>query len=181
MSFPPGTEMFQFPGFACPYRAYTLRCGFPHSDIHGSTGARPSPQLFAACHVLLRLLAPRHPPNALILTLDRFSVLILAIRNFTRRSLSVLPMPREDTRFRRQKSGIRDQMGKTTCASILNSGPASWLSLSEISCIRPVRISMSQAQTKMAPTHKPVCKHTPQLIMRQPIQRPSSNRPDQVP
>ena len=46
-------------------RAYTLRCGFPHSDIHGSTGARPSPQLFAACHVLHRLLAPRHPPDAL--------------------------------------------------------------------------------------------------------------------
>ena len=23
------------------------------------------PQLFAACHVLLRLLVPRHPPNAL--------------------------------------------------------------------------------------------------------------------
>ena len=40
--------------------------GFPHSDICGSTIARISPQLFAACHVLHRLLAPRHPPNALI-------------------------------------------------------------------------------------------------------------------
>ena len=49
--------------------------GFPHSDIHGSTGARPSPQLFAACHVLHRLLAPRHPPNALHSTLDRFNSL----------------------------------------------------------------------------------------------------------
>ena len=39
--------------------------GFPHSDIHGSTIARISPRLFAACHVLHRLLAPRHPPNAL--------------------------------------------------------------------------------------------------------------------
>ena len=74
MSFPPGTEMFQFPGFAS-LAGYTLRCGFPHSDIHGSTGARPSPQLFAACHVLHRLLAPRHPPNALTLTLDRFNSL----------------------------------------------------------------------------------------------------------
>ena len=46
-------------------QAYTLRCGLPHSDIHGSKGARPSPQLFAACHVLHRLLAPRHPPDAL--------------------------------------------------------------------------------------------------------------------
>ena len=77
MSFPPGTEMFQFPGFAS-LAGYTLRCGFPHSDIHGSTGARPSPQLFAACHVLLRLLAPRHPPNALHSTLDRFNSQFIA-------------------------------------------------------------------------------------------------------
>jgi hypothetical protein len=40
--------------------------GLPHSDIRGSTIARISPRLFAACHVLHRLLAPRHPPNALI-------------------------------------------------------------------------------------------------------------------
>ena len=39
--------------------------GFPHSEICGSTIARISPQLIAACHVLHRLLAPRHPPNAL--------------------------------------------------------------------------------------------------------------------
>jgi hypothetical protein len=39
--------------------------GFPHSDIRGSTIARISPRLFAACHVLHRLLVPRHPPNAL--------------------------------------------------------------------------------------------------------------------
>ena len=39
--------------------------GFPHSDIFGSTLARSSPKRFVACHVLLRLLAPRHPPNAL--------------------------------------------------------------------------------------------------------------------
>ena len=41
------------------------RCGFPHSDIHGSTLACSSPWLFAASHVLHRLLVPRHPPNAL--------------------------------------------------------------------------------------------------------------------
>ena len=39
----------------------------PHSDIHGSTPARGSPWLFAACHVFHRLLVPRHPPNALLL------------------------------------------------------------------------------------------------------------------
>ena len=70
MSFPPGTEMFQFPGFASAH--YEFMCGYPslgglpHSDTHGSKPARGSPWLFAACHVLHRLLVPRHPPNALL-------------------------------------------------------------------------------------------------------------------
>lgn len=71
ISFPPGTEMFQFPGFApTTYvfsRQYTLRCGFPHSDISGSKSTRDSPELFAACYVLHRLSVPRHPPNALVM------------------------------------------------------------------------------------------------------------------
>src|SRR6188474_1997857 len=54
--------------------------GFPHSDISGSTSARDSPWLFAACHVLHRLLAPRHPPNAL-LTLE-----IIGLRRSTQPS-----------------------------------------------------------------------------------------------
>lgn len=69
MSFPPGTEMFQFPGFAsAPYGfryGYRISGGLPHSEICGSKGARPSPQLIAACHVLHRLSVPRHPPDAL--------------------------------------------------------------------------------------------------------------------
>ena len=40
--------------------------GFPHSDIHGSQDICSSPWLFAAYHVFLRLLVPRHPPCALI-------------------------------------------------------------------------------------------------------------------
>ena len=40
-------------------------CGFPHSDIHGSKDICSSPWLFAAYHVFLRLLVPRHPPCAL--------------------------------------------------------------------------------------------------------------------
>ena len=40
-------------------------CGFPHSDICGSMCICHSPQLFAAYHVFLRLLVPRHPPCAL--------------------------------------------------------------------------------------------------------------------
>ncbi len=82
--------MFQFPGFALnPYefraqylhgqsvvqrrahanaRVVTIRIvegGFPHSEILGSKLVRSSPKLIAAYHVLHRLSAPRHPPNAL--------------------------------------------------------------------------------------------------------------------
>jgi hypothetical protein len=39
--------------------------GFPHSEIRGSKLIRSSPRLIAAYHVLHRLSAPRHPPNAL--------------------------------------------------------------------------------------------------------------------
>ena len=71
MSFPPGTEMFQFPGFASVTyvfsNKYTLRCGFPHSEIFGSKPTRGSPKLIAACHVLHRLSVPRHSPNALVM------------------------------------------------------------------------------------------------------------------
>jgi hypothetical protein len=45
--------------------------GLPHSDIRGSPGARPSPRLFAACHVLHRLSVPRHPPDALVVLRPR--------------------------------------------------------------------------------------------------------------
>ena len=50
--------------FNWEYRPITTG-GFPHSDIPGSTPACGSPRLFAACCVLHRLSAPRHPPYAL--------------------------------------------------------------------------------------------------------------------
>ena len=50
--------------------------GFPHSEIHGSMDIYSSPWLIAACHVLLRLLMPRHSSYALIsLTLSRKSLI----------------------------------------------------------------------------------------------------------
>ena len=64
--------MFQFRRFPayCYFIHSTLtrycRAGFPHSDICGSRDICSSPQLFAACRVLHRLLMPRHSPCALI-------------------------------------------------------------------------------------------------------------------
>jgi hypothetical protein len=46
-----------------------MRGGLPHSEISGSTVARTSPELFAACHVLHRLSVPRHSPDALLIEL----------------------------------------------------------------------------------------------------------------
>ena len=71
ISLPQGTEMFHFPWF--PPTAYVFsrrRLGippsrFPHSEIPGSMPACGFPRLIAACHVLHRLPAPRHPPCAL--------------------------------------------------------------------------------------------------------------------
>ena len=70
--FPSGTEMVHFPELAhtrlCIQRAVTRvhLVGFLHSDIPGSKPAYGSPRHFVVRHVLLRLLAPRHPPCALI-------------------------------------------------------------------------------------------------------------------
>ena len=63
--------MFQFRRF--PAYTYFIQCtllkycfsGFPHSEIPGSMDICSSPRLIAACHVLLRLLMPRHSPCAL--------------------------------------------------------------------------------------------------------------------
>ena len=55
-----------------------ISAGFPHSDICGSMAICASPQLFAAYHVFLRLLVPRHPPYALIrLTIQCFRIYTL--------------------------------------------------------------------------------------------------------
>ena len=63
--------MFQFRRFPtytyfiqCTLHGY-CPCGLPHSEIPGSMDICSSPRLIAACHVLLRLLMPRHSPCAL--------------------------------------------------------------------------------------------------------------------
>ena len=78
--------MFQFRRF--PSYAYLIQrtileycsSGFPHSEISGSTDICSSPKLIAACHVLRRLLMPRHSPCALYsLTLRDILVLFLEL------------------------------------------------------------------------------------------------------
>ena len=78
--------MVHFPGFARTrlwiHRAVIRFCrtGFPHSEIPGSMPTCGSPRLIAACHVLHRLLLPRHPPCALSSLTIKFTQLIPASR-----------------------------------------------------------------------------------------------------
>ena len=71
--------MFQFRRF--PSYTYLIQCtlhgycpcGLPHSEISGSMDICSSPKVIAACHVLRRLLMPRHSPCALYsLTYSRY-------------------------------------------------------------------------------------------------------------
>ena len=52
--------------------------GFPHSEISGSMRMCRSPKLIAACHVLRRLLMPRHSPCALFRLTNWFSRIMQA-------------------------------------------------------------------------------------------------------
>ena len=100
--------MFQFRRF--PAYAYLIQrtlteycsAGFPHSEIHGSMDICSSPWLIAACHVLRRLLMPRHSPCALYsLTSSRQSpfrsAFVASLRLPTKAALHSLasPLPRK--------------------------------------------------------------------------------------
>ena len=91
--------MFQFSRL--PSRAYGLGPGFPlmtagglpHSGTSGSRPACGSPELFAACCALHRLLLPRHPPRALssLYTPDLTALVSSLSESVLRRSLLAGP------------------------------------------------------------------------------------------
>ena len=62
---------FTSPGLPLPAYEFSrgssdlTRKGLPHSEIPGSKPVCGSPRLIAACHVLHRFSAPRHPPSTL--------------------------------------------------------------------------------------------------------------------
>ena len=73
LSFPRGTEMFHFPRCSSsgtiefiPGCHASRHGGLPHSDTSGSKPVDGSPEIFAVCRVLLRLVMPRHPSCARI-------------------------------------------------------------------------------------------------------------------
>ena len=82
-------------GVGSPCGATALHtAGLPHSETPGSQDICSSPGIIAACHVLLRLREPRHPPYALIYFLPQSNFVLARPPN--RRSsyriiLSILP------------------------------------------------------------------------------------------
>ena len=81
--------------------------GFPHSEICGSMVACTSPQLIAACHVLLRPQAPRHSPCALsTLTPITSSLLPSARFRLSRSSWSPLYPTSVNERVRRIRFSV---------------------------------------------------------------------------
>ena len=90
--------MFQFRRF--PSYAYFVQrrmtgycpAGLPHSDIPGSMDICSSPRLFAACHVLLRLLMPRHSPCALFSLTSSRQVPYPSLSPLGESSLTSLPL-----------------------------------------------------------------------------------------
>src|ERR1700730_12510996 len=70
--------MFQFPGLPSPALFYSggdtralPRAGFPIRRSRDQRLVSTSPRLIAAAHVLHRLSAPRHPPCALVLLIEK--------------------------------------------------------------------------------------------------------------
>ncbi len=90
LSFPRGTEMFQFPplaswpyGFRPGYPGFT-RMGCPIQASPGLSSLGSSPELIAAFHAFRRLLVPRHPPYALNSLTTNKSWLLTTMKTVTR-------------------------------------------------------------------------------------------------
>ena len=128
--------MFQFRRF--PSHAYLIQrgmtgycpAGLPHSEIPGSMDICSSPRLFAACHVLRRLLMPRHSPCALSsLTCSSQSplgsvsavCLSASVENSAR---SLPPRFSPKTGFRRVRTGVTGFL-----SDLASSVRESWFSL----------------------------------------------------
>ena len=99
---------FTSPGLLLPAYVFSrgsrnLPCeGLPHSEIPGSKPVCGSPRLIAACHVLHRFSAPRHPPSTLS-------------------SLTIKYLKRESFSFTHSLVKDRDHRGSKSPPSVLHS------------------------------------------------------------
>ena len=96
ISFPPGTEMVQFPGFALCSPAFP-GLGFPIRKSPCRRSLASSTGLIAGSYVLHRLLMPRHPPYALI-HLTQFSLFSRSASMLRRRTRRTVARPGHEDR-----------------------------------------------------------------------------------
>ena len=103
LSLPPLTEMFHFSGFTLPCLFYSARSdavlpapGFPIRTFPDQSALTAPRNLSQFCHVLHRLLSPRHPPIALTL-LDSSKVTITAAHPLFRESSDAYCYPQGNT------------------------------------------------------------------------------------
>ena len=88
--------------------------GFPHSEIPGSKPVCGSPRLIAACQVLHRISAPRHPPCTLS-SLTKLEC-ILDSTNLSSMSDSVVKDPKRSRKLRPEHSRVRPESTTPTLA-----------------------------------------------------------------
>ena len=105
--------------FSAP-RRNIASAGLPHSEISGSLPACGSPKLFAVDRVLLRLLAPRHPPYALIILTSCFRNSVSVYNCYLPPSRAVVPcFSCFSFSMRFSKNGLVEMRGIEPLASCL--------------------------------------------------------------
>jgi hypothetical protein len=104
--------MFQFPGLPSPALFYSgrdtralPRAGFPIRKSSDQRLVSISPRLIAAAHVLHRLSAPRHPPCALVLLIEKNTC--VAAMEFSRCARKIRPAEKRRPRGRSLKTQQR--------------------------------------------------------------------------
>ena len=163
--------MFQFrrfPTIRYLFHVWLLRychSGFPHSDISGSKPICGSPKLFAAYHVLLRLLMPRHSPCALS-SLTFVGASSVSLVSALRRSLvrSAAP-PLLAKPFGRSSAGDTEH---GVCAFLFLAGPLHWALLGESVLIKNYagfRVLWLHCFTHSLEQHSPFYLKVPQHLL----------------
>src|SRR6184192_1336397 len=113
--------MFQFPGLPSPALFYSggdtralPRAGFPIRKSPDQRLVSTSPGLIAAAHVLHRLSAPRHPPCALVLLIEKNTC--VAAMEFSRCARLARPTEKRRPRGRSLKTQQRVQCRGRRCS-----------------------------------------------------------------
>ena len=88
---------------------------FPHSEISGSKLTYSYPKHIVVCHVLHRLLLPRHPPCALInLTTNDFNPNLMNFSRFLNNQSFQIELPQKNLHYQvfKEQNSERNNLSK---------------------------------------------------------------------